>query len=373
MKISKLFFFFLGLSTLIIAQDKSVGEYYKPVVEKFSANDTLAAKQLLDSLDAHTPDKYLNNVDYYFMRALLHLQIFESKKGDDTTDIYALKDAYQCLQKIQVLDSNEHYNKTVKELYSRLAGHFLYDGVNTFNHHRYKKALYEFEKVLTINNFPFIMRIDKMTYFNAAISAQKAGAIQKAIYYYTILTNWHFGGMETYYTLAELYDKDGKVEQAVKILEKGNALFPNDKYFPKTILTYYVKLKDYDNPLKYLKKIPQTDSTLFSTAAVFNEKNEQDSAIYYYKKCLQLNPEYNDANFNLGLLYYKNAFEQIKKINKVDKLAKTNLKQSAFYLEKSLSKNNADNLETLKILKSIFKLLKNKKKEAFYTDLLKKQ
>ena len=66
------------------------------------------------------------------------------------------------------------------------------------------------------------------------------------------------------------------------------------------------------------------ESSALEIAIIHSKNDNDDLAMEYYKKALDINPDYTDALINLGYLYtkkyeYKKAFECYKKAYKIDK------------------------------------------------------
>jgi len=87
-----------------------------------------------------------------------------------------------------------------------------------------------------------------------------------------------------YKILSAIYIRSEKIDQAEKILEKALELFNTAKTDPEIY---------------------------FNLAFIYGKKNQQEKEIDFYKKALELNPNFTDAAVNLAVIYKKiNLFDE---------------------------------------------------------------
>ncbi|HEQ98984.1 MAG TPA: tetratricopeptide repeat protein [candidate division Zixibacteria bacterium] len=111
--------------------------------------------------------------------------------------------------------------------------------------------------------------------------------------------SYYWAGLNEYYLKA--------YERAVDYLKKHLELYPENLSAYINIAYAYLALQDWNNALLYLNEVIERDSTFVDTyklkANVFFQKEEYDSAIVYYKKWKEMEPELCEPDRWIGLIY----------------------------------------------------------------------
>ncbi len=160
-----------------------------------------------------------------------------------------------------------------------------------------------------------------------------------------------------------LVDKD--TAAALMYIEKGKLMFEDNMSLIGTEIDIYIARKQ-TNVLKdklktAIEVAPDNEVLHLVLADVYRKTNEFSEAEKEYQKALELKPDYEPANYNLGVLYYSAAKEWNDKANalamKDPKLkeyeAKSNdyFKKAVGYFEASYEVTKDPN--TKKILRQI--------------------
>ncbi len=105
-------------------------------------------------------------------------------------------------------------------------------------------------------------------------------------------------------------DEDDK-EGALAYVEKGVAKFPKSINLLKTKAQILGQKGQYKEAIEVLVKVmemsPDDDVVTLFVGRMYDDQKDYDNAIKYYKKALDINKKNFEANFYLGLLYYKLA------------------------------------------------------------------
>ncbi len=363
---------FLLLLIVHFAYSQDFERSFNVIFKTIKAKDFSQAVKMIDSLD--NTGNFSNIPEYHYYKTIAYLSCYEEKDSADVNDFDYLQNAYQSLKTVGKLDSVGEFRKNTNELYERIGSHFLFNGVEDFNRKQYDRALKEFEEVIHINKMPIVNRIDTMAYFNAAISAEKLGDTTKAINYFEDVVLMNFGGTFPIMELSDLYMAKKQYNKAINILETGYQQYPDNENILNALVNGFLTAKLYDDAKPWIRKIidiKPTDVLYFTLGSIYDLQQAPDSAEANYQKSLNLNPQNTDALYNLGVLYYLKAIDVIKKETEgksVTESAKDLLEKSRVKLENLFTVDN-QNKETVKILISISKLLKNSKMEKKYTEV----
>lgn len=126
---------------------------------------------------------------------------------------------------------------------------------------------------------------------------------------------YHLQGTE----LMRQYEESGNVQdsvdamaaynKAITTLEKGNTLYPDD-YDNLVVLTQvYISANKLDQAVKKLEalvvKDPENKIVRYNYGVLLLSDEKYDVAEIQFKKAIELDPEYINAIYNLGVTYYR--------------------------------------------------------------------
>ena len=320
-------------------------------------------------------DKSVNDVNLskspktWFYRAITYHAIYENPAPEiKAIDKQSLNVAYTSYIKTLQLDQKKDYNTEVVKALRIVSSQFVYEGIQTFNNKDYNNALNCFESTLAINRLPEINQLDTIIIYNAALSAEKADKIPLAIEYYNQLIKLSFSGSKMYLDQAVLFKKIGKEQDYLKTIQEGMRNYPNsDINLISELVNFYLEKGNNDEAMNYVEKglmrEPKNPAFHFIKGSLLDQKGDIISAEKEYKSTLEFDPEHTDALFNLGALYYNQATDIIKKATNKDEQNKAFeiYKKAIPYLEKISLQTPADT-QILKMLKTIYTLLKDDQK-----------
>lgn len=154
-----------------------------------------------------------------------------------------------------------------------------------------------------------------------------------------------------YQDLLELYvitDNNVKAENLYREIKEK---FNSDSLLnllSSNLASAYSNSKNYKKALQFYEKLLSQDQTqyyiYYEIAGLYAEMNDYKKAISEYKKLLAVYPEYNDANIQLGKIYYEN----FKNLNKAKKYL-----QKAYETELQNTGNTPYNVDLLYYLGKI--------------------
>jgi tetratricopeptide (TPR) repeat protein len=185
-----------------------------------------------------------------------------------------------------------------------------------------------------------------------------------------------YNDVNIYIYIINLYEKDGNTEKTLTYIEQGRALFPKDPNLIAAELNYYLKQNKSDILLEKVTKAieitPNNELLYFTQGTIYQGKRdkEQDPALKEkylaqaeaaYKKSLELKPDSNDANYNLGKLYLDKGIEynntannlppkETKKIKDLADNAKVEFSKSIPFLERAHQQDPKDGNVTKALL-----------------------
>lgn len=126
--------------------------------------------------------------------------------------------------------------------------------------------------------------------------------------------------------IALIYIQKGEKENAMKALADAKKANPDDLSLLQAESEIYLEAKDYDAYKKTVTEIlnkGSKDPNLYFNLGVTSAKSNQVAeAEQYYKKAIELKPDFTSAYFNLGVLQLSGEDKIVEEMNKLGSSAK---------------------------------------------------
>ena len=150
---------------------------------------------------------------------------------------------------------------------------------------------------------------------------------------------------EIYKNIALILVQQGKVEEAKTAISDARKANPDDTSLMLTEANLYLKLNDKVAYTKIisdvLQKDPNNPTLLYNLAVLTDEGKDTDQAEKYYKKAIELKPDYFDAYLNLSELLLRKDEVFVKEMNKLGTSDKDNKRYEVLKAERNKCFTNA--------------------------------
>jgi len=330
MKRTLILFALIMLVTSVFAQFKrdrnsAYSAWQKP--------DLVKAKEAIDKAITYPEAETDAKVWYYRGGIYLDIQVSPAKAvlAPDALNI-----AYAAYIKARELDTKEDFKTDINSRLVAIAGEYFNQGITFFQQNDYDGALPYFENAISINKNNHT--IDTLANYAKALCLEKKAAldntfIDKAIEQYQYLVDIQMKEVSVYTSLASLYTKKGDLEKATGILDIGKAMYPGNSDLIITEANIYISTNNHAKAVSSLmlakEKEPKNISILYAIGVTYDLlKNDTklpeeertkyfNAAIDGYKEAIDVDPNYFDALFNLGAIYYNKGGEVINEANKL--------------------------------------------------------
>jgi tetratricopeptide (TPR) repeat protein len=161
-----------------------------------------------------------------------------------------------------------------------------------------------------------VSKFDGESTYNAGFTAWAAEDYNRAkTFFQKCIDNKYFGEEgDIYAKLADIADKQGDKEGSKNILEEGAKAFPSSQSILIGLINYYVSAgEDTERVFTLLneakKNEPNNASLYYVEGNINKELGKVDEAIASYRKCAEINPEYEYGYIGEGLLLYNQAYD----------------------------------------------------------------
>jgi len=258
----------------------------------------------------------------------------------------AITTAIESYQKSIELDEKEKWKRENVAGLAQAQNLAVNLGINAYNEANYKDAASLFlvgEKAAADLGV-----VDTLALYNAGLAAEQAEDYQMALDQYRKATEVGYLGAKMYLYMANLYQRMEDQEGYLAIIQEGRKAYPEDADLIVYELNYYLQNKKFEEAKQNLnlaiEKEPDNKQLYFSLGVVYDELGNTEKAVESYKKAIELDPNYFDAVYNLGALYFNegvemnnaaNEIEDNEEYNKAREAAKGVFKEGLPHLEKA--------------------------------------
>jgi tetratricopeptide (TPR) repeat protein len=236
-----------------------------------------------------------------------------------------LPEALVAYNKTLDLDSKGSLDNKVKENLERLKKQLEAKAIEGFTKGDYDASVKAFENIMEVSKTRvYEGYIDTIVIYNAALAAKNAGQHDKAIQYLRKSIDMDYGGSVAYYLLKSEYALINDSDNVIKTLEEGFKKYPDTSLILIEIVNYYLTIGDVDQGLSYLERAEKLESNnpsiYFAEGTLYEKSGNKEKALEAYNKAIGIDPEYFNAYFNIGALYFNNAVELYEVANKLEDL-----------------------------------------------------
>jgi tetratricopeptide (TPR) repeat protein len=332
------------------------------------------AKEAIDLASEHESSMGMAKTWYY--RGLIYQKMYKHEKYGDL-EPNCLSIAAESYIKARELDEKEEYKSEIANNLLVVTNQIFGKGVEHFSAKSYDEALKAFQQVLVIAPG------DTLATLNAAYSAERAGDKTKAKGYYTELIKMGYDEPKIYIFLSNIYKSENDTTAALETIKAGRSEFPADNNLVIEELNIYLfsgKDKEALESLNYaINADPSNPNLIFARGTVYDKIGRKAEAAADYKKAIEVKPDYFDAYYNLGAMYFNEGAEMANKANEIKsntEYAKAKekfdakFKESMPYLEKA-HELNPDDTNTMVSLKQLYARLNETEKYELINAKLK--
>lgn len=369
MKKQIILLFFLASFSKAFAQNKNVVSAYNYL--KYGELDK--AKEAIDAAAVHEQTSTMAKT--WFYRGNVYFALFASK-DEKFKNLHpdALNEAYTSYIKAFDYDTKKiDVNELNQTLEKGVAPSLAQRGIDLFNEKKYDAALSAIEK--SIGVYKRFGKIDTALFYNAGLAAERAGSKdtlldafdEKAVANYKQCINLGYGGAKVFANISDVYKKAGKENEALQAIKDGRVKYPSDQDLVTAEINYFLTKGMYEEALGNLAVAIQNDPAnptfYFARGSIYDQKKDLEKAEADYKKAIELKPDFFDAYYNLGALFFNNGAEiynqandlplkEIKKAEELRNKANEKFTQALPYLEKAhdLDPKDKTTMQTLKLL-----------------------
>ena len=325
------------------------------------------AKTSIDKAAVH--EKTINDPSTWTYKALIYsdLAVLDSVPS---TSKPLIAEATSALSKAKEMDKSGANKTNLDKVAANLAQYDLNLGVKAYQANKFEEAYKSFNNSLNFRPG------DTTIMYYAGLSAINAKDYKAGIAKYEDLIKTNFSANpQIYLDLSRLYTMQGDTAKAIQIASAGAAKFNTAELATQEIELSLMSGKQAEIISKIevqAQKDPKNKLLPFYLGIAYNAAKNNEKAIAAYKQAIAIDPEFGDANLNLGGLYLNKGIDLYNTANKLpqskqkeyDLMMKNATSQfdTAFPLLDKAAKLNPKSRIALENLKSYYIIKKNNAK-----------
>lgn len=275
------------------------------------ASDLTAANEALEKAIEHDKTKDLAETWTYYALVNADLALLDST---DTGEQYIQK-AAEAREKAVSLDEENENEQNLNILNSILAQYELNKGVKAWDSQDFESAYNAFDQGLN-----YLPQDTTLLYYSglAAINSQD---YEKALSKYVELVpiDSFSNNKQIILDVSRLYLMQGDTTNAIKYAEIGANKYPDDG----ELATQNIELnlmsgneeKIISTITEQTEREPDNENLHYYLGIAYSELGDMEKAEAAYRKALDINPDYLDANINLGGLILNKGIDHFNTTN----------------------------------------------------------
>ncbi len=240
-----------------------------------------------------------------------------------TKPVYAdaLEKAIAAYQKAYDLDASHAKSKDIAAAFDLIGQKYNTEAYNKYTLGDLASASKYFEKAAEVEALAPLSKIDTTSIYNAGFTAWATKDMSKAKELFEKCYNlgYYYEGGEVFAKLADVDTLNTK-----KYLEEGFEKFPQSQSILIGLINYYLKSNEStDRLFELLDKAkanePNNASLFYVEGNIRSQLGDTENAVKAYRKCAEINPEYEYGFIGEGTMYYNKAIEvQTKALDELD-------------------------------------------------------
>ena len=266
----------------------------------------------------------MNDPETHILNAQIHMEIAGSEEPEFANLVEEpLIIAFEAMQKAEELDVDNQHLLDIQQTNLMLSEFFFNAGAIEYGENQFSKAsnyfLYSYKVSESFGT------IDTATLYNAGLAAEIAGEIDRAYELYVQVEEMDYDQPFLYSSLANISIAKEKDEEAAEWIKKGRERYPDNLDLIFAEANIYLTTGDIPEARRVLEiaieRDPENPNLHYAFAVnydqmsrdtLFSEEEREfayQEAIKAYETAIELKPDYFDAIYNLGALYFNEGIK----------------------------------------------------------------
>lgn len=326
-----------------------------------------AAQEAIDAAVLH--DKTKEDAEAWTYYALVYSNIAFIDKNDE-----AATKAKDAIAKATALDTDKKNAENITVAGQTLGQYKFNQGVAAWDKQDYKTAYTDFNDALT-----FLPGDTTLTFYSGLAAVQNKDYDNAIPKYKELVPIKEYSSHRTIMLdLPKLYMSKGDTTNALQAAAEAAAAYPNDNDAALQNIEFNLITGNEDKILadieSQIAKDPQNKSLHYYAGLAYGKANNSEKSLASYKKAIEIDPNYIDANINAAVVIMNAGRDEIVSLNENKNLStpeynkgvagvKTKIAEALPFLNKTIELEPA-NEQALRALKSYYDFMDDQAKSA---------
>ncbi len=304
--------------------------------------DLAGAKDIIDYALIYDKTKDKSKTHYY--AGLLYQTIFEkqdSGKLSPPLDAEAFSKSISGFKQVEKLENQygTYYNFADLRL-NQLYQYVFNKAAKQYQNDEYDSALINFDRASSVYDH------DTTAIMYAGYAAQQSEKMDIALKHFKYLADNNMADANVYRNIIYIErNVQHDTTAALQTVDKAIQKYPDNKDLKQDQITMMILTHQVDSAKKHLmdeiEKDPNNYMYYYELGYIYDNEDDYPNSVKYYGKCLEINPDYFEANYNLGVKHYNEGAKIAKKANfmsveEYQKSGKQLMDSAAVYFRKAL-------------------------------------
>lgn len=376
---------FVGALTISMAVTAQKSVVVSAAIEFKSAQDAmmkqdmetatskiLEAKKLIDEATQHEQTEndakalmYLGKINFTLapLAAMTEDESLAEYRNEETMN-GLIDESFAAFKKSKENDRRNRYVEEIDQFLSQMRVMSINQGVQYFQVDSLQLAYESF--TLASKAADVVGVSDTLESFNAGLAAEKLGNYEDAARNYKRCAEQGYRTPETYIFTSSAYRRADQPDKALEFIKKVREENPMNKDILIELVNINLERGDNEAAQESLNEAiaadPENKQLHYVVGTVYDNLKQYDNAEKAYKKALEIDPDYFDAKYNLGALFFNKGVEMVQEANSImdDEKYKAKQEEAKQEFEKAVPileeahKMDPDDRNTLLALKQLY-------------------
>lgn len=279
---------------------------------KIAATSLSTAKESIDKAAAN--DKTAQLPQTYALKAAIYGSLAnDTTQQSRETLVTAAQDAYK---KAQTADTKGENKKLIEDAMRALANYSLNTGVKQYQSGKYDLAYTAFDNYRQY--FPEDTNAILYTGLAAANAKNNDAAISN---YKKLVTTKYSKTLSVYSDMTSLYLLKHDTASAIRILDEATKKYPKNQELAKREIELNMMAGNKKEVVQKIESAiandPKNKALYYYAGLTYSAAKDYDKAADNYRKALEIDPNYFEANLNLGYVIMSPAIDIFNTANKL--------------------------------------------------------
>lgn len=244
-----------------------------------------------------------------------------------------LAEAQKALDQAIQLNGDGKADGDIQKVVDNLKAAYQNEAVTNYEKKDFKGSYSNFINMIELNKLPIMKgRVDTIIYYFAGRAALEDKNYAEAVRLLDETASYNYRDPLLPVFRKQAYFAKGDTAKGVEVIKEGFQAYPEEQAIMIEMINYYLDAKLGQEALDLIAKAKEGDpsnaSYLFTEGTLYDKMGRFDEAVAAYKECIEKNPEYYFAHFNLGVMYYNRAVKIYEEASRISDQKKFEARQA---------------------------------------------